>query len=164
MAHQQGMSKTGLSSARVRDLDVAAPRPKLPPRARPEDVRAKLGLVCGSSPSVSAASGGGGGIDGSAGGGSSTAGASAGAGGSQLQLKGLVDPAAEAEKLQKRIGNIEKGLERLVAKMAAPLYAEKVPAEVREADAENAAAQRGQLDVLLARKAKYESWAAAPRA
>lgn len=44
-SHQQGMSKTGLTSARVKDLDVAAPRPKLPPRALPDDVRAKLGLA-----------------------------------------------------------------------------------------------------------------------
>ena len=57
-SHQQGQSKTGLSSARVRDLDIAAARPRLPPRALPDDVRASLGLSA-------AGGGGGGGVDGS---------------------------------------------------------------------------------------------------
>ena len=35
-SHQQGVSKSGLNSARVRDLDVAAPRQRLPPRALPD--------------------------------------------------------------------------------------------------------------------------------
>lgn len=39
-----GYTKSGLRTAVLRDLDIAAPRAKLPPRALPDDVRAKLGF------------------------------------------------------------------------------------------------------------------------
>lgn len=39
-----GYTKSGLRTAVLRDLDIAAPRSKLPPRALPDDVRAKLGF------------------------------------------------------------------------------------------------------------------------
>ncbi len=42
---QFGVSSTGLKSCVIRDLDVMAPRPKLPPRALPDDVRSSLGLA-----------------------------------------------------------------------------------------------------------------------
>ena len=74
-SHQQGMSKTGLTSARVKDLDVAASRPKLPPRALPDDVRATLGLA----PSAAA------GADGAAAASGGTTGAASGGGEPQQQ-------------------------------------------------------------------------------
>ena len=40
-----GYSKTGLPTQVIRDIDWATPRDRLPPRALPDDVRAKLGLI-----------------------------------------------------------------------------------------------------------------------
>ncbi len=37
-------SKSGLRSARMLDIDISTPRPPLPSRALPDDVRAKLKL------------------------------------------------------------------------------------------------------------------------
>ena len=42
--HQFGVSASGLMSQKLRDLDAAAPRPPLPPRALPDDVRRRLKL------------------------------------------------------------------------------------------------------------------------
>ena len=44
MAVQFGYSKSGLPTQKIRDLDWATPRPPLPKRALPEDVRQKIGL------------------------------------------------------------------------------------------------------------------------
>ena len=38
------VSKSGLRSARMLDIDISTPRPPLPSRAPPDDVRAKLRL------------------------------------------------------------------------------------------------------------------------
>jgi hypothetical protein len=38
------VSKSGLRSARMLDIDISTPRPPLPSRALPDDVRAKLRL------------------------------------------------------------------------------------------------------------------------
>ena len=38
------VSKSGLRSARMLDIDISTPRPPLPPRALPDDVRSKLRL------------------------------------------------------------------------------------------------------------------------
>mmetsp|Transcript_18595 Transcript_18595/g.44696 ORF Transcript_18595/g.44696 Transcript_18595/m.44696 type:complete len:95 (+) Transcript_18595:54-338(+) len=43
--HQFGHSGSGLTSQRVKDLDIAAPRPIPRARALPDDVRAKLKLT-----------------------------------------------------------------------------------------------------------------------
>ena len=42
--HQFGVSASGLMSQKLRDLDAAAPRLPLPPRALPDDVRRRLRL------------------------------------------------------------------------------------------------------------------------
>jgi hypothetical protein len=47
-----GATKTGLRTAVLKDLDIAAPRAKLPPRALPDDVRAKLGFGASDAPAV----------------------------------------------------------------------------------------------------------------
>jgi valyl-tRNA synthetase len=75
-----------------------------------------------------------------------------------LLLKGLVDPAQEIEKINKRQANIEKGMDRIVAKMSLASYMEKVPADVRATDAENVASFKAQLAVLHSLRAKYEDW------
>lgn len=41
---QFGTSKTGLNTCVIRDIDVSTPRPRLPPRALPDDIRQKLGF------------------------------------------------------------------------------------------------------------------------
>jgi hypothetical protein len=42
---QFGVSKTGLKTCVIRDIDVMTPRERLPPRALPDDVRASLGFA-----------------------------------------------------------------------------------------------------------------------
>ncbi len=55
-SHQVGgYTKSGLRTAVLRDLDIAAPRAKLPPRALPDDVRARLGLASAPAPPAPAA-------------------------------------------------------------------------------------------------------------
>lgn len=41
---QQGVSGSGLQSEKIFDIDLHSQRPKLPPRALPESVRASLGF------------------------------------------------------------------------------------------------------------------------
>jgi len=50
---QFGTSNTGLNTCVIRDIDVMTPRPRLPPRALPDDVRQKLGFSRSSSSSTS---------------------------------------------------------------------------------------------------------------
>ena len=76
-----------------------------------------------------------------------------------LQLKGLVDPAAEVAKLEKKRDKVAKEREGIARRVAAPSYAGKVPAEVQAADAAQAAALEKQDGVIAGLIAQYKSWA-----
>eukprot|EP00200_Dunaliella_tertiolecta_P003314 CAMPEP_0202352070 /NCGR_PEP_ID=MMETSP1126-20121109/8424_1 /ASSEMBLY_ACC=CAM_ASM_000457 /TAXON_ID=3047 /ORGANISM="Dunaliella tertiolecta, Strain CCMP1320" /LENGTH=1278 /DNA_ID=CAMNT_0048944237 /DNA_START=55 /DNA_END=3891 /DNA_ORIENTATION=- len=53
-----------------------------------------------------------------------------------LMLKGILDPALEVAKLQKKLADVEQRLEGMVKKMSMPGYAEKTPEAVRNDHAE----------------------------
>jgi valyl-tRNA synthetase len=75
-----------------------------------------------------------------------------------LLLKGLVDPAAEVAKLEKRADKTAKEVDSYKRRAAAPGYADKVPEDVRAADAEALAAAEKQLAVLRSLAEQYRSW------
>ena len=81
-----------------------------------------------------------------------------------LQLKGLVDPAVELAKLEKKAQKMEKDEEGIRKRMAAASYADKVPAEVQASDAAQLAALAKQGAVVAELSAQYKSWAAAAAA
>ena len=78
-----------------------------------------------------------------------------------MQLLGLVDPAAEAAKLAKRITKVNAELEAIRKRTLAPGYAEKVPADVQAANAEAVAGLERQLTVMAALAESYKEGAAA---
>eukprot|EP00243_Klebsormidium_subtile_P010305 TRINITY_DN5463_c0_g6_i1.p1 TRINITY_DN5463_c0_g6~~TRINITY_DN5463_c0_g6_i1.p1 ORF type:complete len:340 (+),score=108.86 TRINITY_DN5463_c0_g6_i1:155-1021(+) len=73
-----------------------------------------------------------------------------------LVLEGLVDAAKEIAKLAKRSEEINKQLETLAKKMAAPGYQEKVPANVRELDASKGDKLREELDTIAIARQNFE--------
>ena len=75
-----------------------------------------------------------------------------------LQLKGLVDPAAEVTKLEKKAGKCTSDLEGIKKRAAVGTYKEKVPLEVQESDAANIVALEKQLTVIASLIAQYKSW------
>ncbi len=75
-----------------------------------------------------------------------------------LQLKGLVDPKTEIAKLEKKTAKLSKEADDLRRRAAAPGYAEKVPADVRAAAAEQLATALKQIAVLDALVAQYKTW------
>lgn len=75
-----------------------------------------------------------------------------------LLLKGLINPAQEAEKLAKKIANVVKEQERIARKMAAPAYRTKVGADIQAADEEALAAAKAQIEVLEQLRAQYAKW------
>ena len=77
-----------------------------------------------------------------------------------LQLKGLVDPAAEAAKLAKKAAKLTKEADDLRRRAAAPGFAEKVPEDVRAGMAEQLASIDKQQAVIAALVAQYASWTA----
>jgi len=78
-----------------------------------------------------------------------------------LQLRGLIDPAAEAAKLDKRAEKSARELEALQRRMTAPGYKEKVPERVQAENAEQAARTSTELETLRALAAQYRSWLSA---
>ena len=78
-----------------------------------------------------------------------------------LHLKGLVDPAVELRKLAVRAAKVEDDLAKLRKRCEVAGYAEKVPAEVRAANAEALVAFEKQREVVKELSAQYSSWAAA---
>lgn len=81
-----------------------------------------------------------------------------------LLLKGLIDPAAEIGKLEKRSEKVTREIEALRKKMSMATYAEKVPADVQAKDTEQLSAAEKQLEVLTALAAQYRSWQAEGKA
>lgn len=77
-----------------------------------------------------------------------------------LLLRGLVDPAAEVAKLDKKADRLRGEGDHLRRRMAAPTYADKVPADVREKDAEAVASVDAQLAAIAELRAQYAGWAA----
>ena len=75
-----------------------------------------------------------------------------------LQLKGLVDPAAEVAKLEKRADKVAKEVEGIRKRQAVASYADKVPAEVQAADAAQLQALDKQAGVIAGLVAQYKSW------
>ena len=75
-----------------------------------------------------------------------------------LHLKGLIDPTAESAKLAARAMKVDDELQKLRKRVSAAGYEDKVPADVRAANADAIAAGEKQLAVLAALRAQYESW------
>jgi valyl-tRNA synthetase len=75
-----------------------------------------------------------------------------------LQLKGLVDPAAELAKMEKAATKIRDDAEAIRKRQAAATYKEKVPAEVQEADAAQLAALEKRAVVVAGLMQQYKSW------
>ncbi|KAK3912795.1 Valine--tRNA ligase [Frankliniella fusca] len=67
-----------------------------------------------------------------------------------LLLKGLIDPAKETEKLQKKQESLTQQVRKLEQSMVAPDYDSKVPAEVRLANSEKLAQSKGEIERLAA--------------
>jgi len=63
-----------------------------------------------------------------------------------LQVAELVDLSKEAEKQEKKLAAAEKSLQGYLAKMEAPNYEERVPANVREMNASKAAALKQEIE------------------
>jgi valyl-tRNA synthetase len=81
-----------------------------------------------------------------------------------LVLKGLIDPAVEIGKLEKKAEKVLRELDRLRRGTAVPNYEDKVPAEVRAQTAESITSAEQQLAVFRALTDKYREWAAAAAA
>jgi valyl-tRNA synthetase len=64
-------------------------------------------------------------------------------------MQGLIDPAKELVKLQKKQDQLEKQVKKLMQAMAAPDYAVKVPEEVRLSNADKLTQTEGELVRLL---------------
>jgi valyl-tRNA synthetase len=77
-----------------------------------------------------------------------------------IQLKGLVDPAAEIAKLDKKLVKLRKEMDDLRKRSSAPGFEEKVPAEVRVAMAEQLAAAEKQTVIIEGLQRQYASWKA----
>ena len=75
-----------------------------------------------------------------------------------LTLKGLVDPAVEIKKLSAKALKLEDEAGKLRKRMASAGYIEKVPADVRAANAESLAGLEGQLAVIATLIAQYAGW------
>ena len=75
-----------------------------------------------------------------------------------LLLKGLVDPVAEIKKLEIKSVKVSEEITKLVKKMAAVGYSEKVPLNVQQSNAEQLKSLRKELDVVNNMKARYVSW------
>ncbi|XP_026281108.1 valine--tRNA ligase isoform X2 [Frankliniella occidentalis] len=67
-----------------------------------------------------------------------------------LLLKGLIDPAKEEEKLQKKQDSLSQQVKKLEQSMVAPDYETKVPSEVRAANSEKLAQSKGEIERLAA--------------
>lgn len=78
-----------------------------------------------------------------------------------IQLRGIVDPAKEVEKLAKKAAKVAEDAAKLAKRMAVAGYEDKVPADVRVANIEAAAGFAKTLEGIAALRAQYESWAAA---
>jgi valyl-tRNA synthetase len=63
--------------------------------------------------------------------------------------QGLIDPAREVVKLQKKHDQLEQQASKLKQAMAAPEYCTKVPEEVRRSNAEKLTQTEGELQRLL---------------
>ena len=79
-----------------------------------------------------------------------------------LHLKGLVDPAQELKKLAARALRVADDAERLRKRVTAAGYEEKVPADVRAANAEALEALDKQAAIIGALQAQYQAWLVAP--
>jgi valyl-tRNA synthetase len=65
-----------------------------------------------------------------------------------LPLEGLIDPAAERERLKKEIAKVEEELVKVRAKLANPNFSEKVPAAVLDEHKQREATWAGKLEQL----------------
>lgn len=63
-----------------------------------------------------------------------------------MLLKGVLDPALEIQKLEKKGAEVQARREQLAKKMALPNYAEKTPEAVRESDADKLGKMDAELD------------------
>jgi valyl-tRNA synthetase len=81
-----------------------------------------------------------------------------------IQLRGIVDPARELEKLAKKAAKVTDDAAKLAKRMAVAGYADKVPEDVQVANAEAAAGYTKTLEGIAALRVQYESWAAADSA
>jgi valyl-tRNA synthetase len=75
-----------------------------------------------------------------------------------LLLKGLIDPAAEIVKLERKHEKVAKDVDRLKRLIAGASYEEKVPADVRALNAEQLAANLKQGETLQVLMAQYRAW------
>jgi valyl-tRNA synthetase len=64
-------------------------------------------------------------------------------------VQGLIDPAKELEKLQKKQDHLEKQVRKLKVAMAVPEYIAKVPEEVQLSNTEKLTQSEGELVRLL---------------
>jgi valyl-tRNA synthetase len=77
-----------------------------------------------------------------------------------LLLRGLIDPAAEVAKLERKAERLAKEAEILQRRAAAPGYEAKVPAAVRAQNAEALARLQHEREVLGALQQQYRAWGA----
>lgn len=78
-----------------------------------------------------------------------------------LLLRGLIDPAAEVAKLERKAERLGKEAEILQRRAAAPGYEAKVPAAVRAQNADALARLQHEREVLVALQQQYRAWGAA---
>ena len=76
-----------------------------------------------------------------------------------IQLRGIVDPAKEIEKLARKAAKVTEDQAKLAKRMAVAGYEDKVPEDVRVTNAETAAGYAKTLEGIAALKLQYESWA-----
>jgi valyl-tRNA synthetase len=65
-----------------------------------------------------------------------------------VSLEGIIDPAAEAKRLEKQIGEKRKQLDGVKAKLANPAFADKAPAEVVQAQRDLLADLEKQIEAM----------------
>lgn len=73
-----------------------------------------------------------------------------------MDLKGSVDPAAEIKKLDKKIELLQKSQAGLVKQMQNKDYETKVPAKVREENAEKLAKLEAEIEAAQAAVADFQ--------
>lgn len=81
-----------------------------------------------------------------------------------IQLRGIVEPAKEIEKLARKAAKVTEEAAKLAKRMAVAGYADKVPEEVRAANAEAAAGYAKTLADIERLKEQYSAWASADAA
>jgi valyl-tRNA synthetase len=77
----------------------------------------------------------------------------------RLPLAGLVDPAAEVERLGKEIAKLEQAITRAEAKLANPAFVDKAPADVVATERARLAEFADQLGTLRAQRERMAALA-----